>query len=422
MDNAVKSRYVAFNILKDILFGQKTLDGIFDRQLFYQSLSHTDKQFVRMLVLTVLRRWGQLKFLVNQCLDKPLPEKRRDILVVLVLGVAQLYYLNTPPHAATDTAVQLTRVIKQPAFTKLVNAVLRSFVRKGKTLKEPSVLLNYPEWLMDDWKQNYGEEVAEKMLLSLMDSGYLDITVKTNPQEWAERWNGVVLNTGTVRCPYQGDVALMDGYADGLWWVQEASASIPAQLFDDLQNKRVADLCAAPGGKTAQLACRRAFVDAYDISEKRLMRLRENMKRLKLEDYVQVKCQDVLTITEKQVYDAVLLDAPCSATGTIRRHPDLLYHRTKEDVQRLTQIQSALLQKAIDLLKPNGQLVYSTCSLMRDENESVVQQALLNNKNLERVVLNKKWQPFLNANGAIQVLPTMGQDGFYAVLLYKKNT
>ena len=422
MDNAVKSRYVAFNILKDILFGQKTLDGIFDRQLFYQSLSHTDKQFVRMLVLTVLRRWGQLKFLVNQCLDKPLPEKRRDILVVLVLGVAQLYYLNTPPHAATDTAVQLTRVIKQSAFTKLVNAVLRSFVRKGKTLKEPSVLLNYPEWLMDDWKQNYGEEVAEKMLLSLMDSGYLDITVKTNPQEWAEMWNGVVLNTGTVRCPYQGDVALMDGYADGLWWVQEASASIPAQLFDDLQNKRVADLCAAPGGKTAQLACRRAFVDAYDISEKRLMRLRENMKRLKLEDYVQVKCQDVLTITEKQVYDAVLLDAPCSATGTIRRHPDLLYHRTKEDVQRLTQIQSALLQKAIDLLKPNGQLVYSTCSLMRDENESVVQQALLNNKNLERVVLNKKWQPFLNANGAIQVLPTMGQDGFYAVLLYKKNT
>lgn len=422
MDNAVKSRYVAFNILKDILFGQKTLDGIFDRQLFYQSLSHTDKQFVRMLVLTVLRRWGQLKFLVNQCLDKPLPEKRRDILVVLALGVAQLYYLNTPPHAATDTAVQLTRVIKQSAFTKLVNAVLRSFVRKGKTLKEPSVLLNYPEWLMDDWKQNYGEEVAEKMLLSLMDSGYLDITVKTNPQEWAERWNGVVLNTGTVRCPYQGDVALMDGYADGLWWVQEASASIPAQLFDDLQNKRVADLCAAPGGKTAQLACRRAFVDAYDISEKRLMRLRENMKRLKLEDYVQVKCQDVLTITEKQVYDAVLLDAPCSATGTIRRHPDLLYHRTKEDVQRLTQIQSALLQKAIDLLKPNGQLVYSTCSLMRDENESVVQQALLNNKNLERVVLNKKWQPFLNANGAIQVLPTMGQDGFYAVLLYKKNT
>ena len=422
MDNAVKSRYVAFNILKDILFGQKTLDGIFDRQLFYQSLSHTDKQFVRMLVLTVLRRWGQLKFLVNQCLDKPLPEKRRDILVVLALGVAQLYYLNTPPHAATDTAVQLTRVIKQSAFTKLVNAVLRSFVRKGKTLKEPSVLLNYPEWLMDDWKQNYGEEVAEKMLLSLMDSGYLDITVKTNPQEWAEMWNGVVLNTGTVRCPYQGDVALMDGYADGLWWVQEASASIPAQLFDDLQNKRVADLCAAPGGKTAQLACRRAFVDAYDISEKRLMRLRENMKRLKLEDYVQVKCQDILTITEKQVYDAVLLDAPCSATGTIRRHPDLLYHRTKEDVQRLTQIQSALLQKAIDLLKPNGQLVYSTCSLMRDENESVVQQALLNNKNLERVVLNKKWQPFLNANGAIQVLPTMGQDGFYAVLLYKKNT
>lgn len=422
MDNAVKSRYVAFNILKDILFGQKTLDGIFDRHSFYHSLSHADKQFVRMLVLTVLRRWGQLKFLVNQCLDKPLPEKRRDILVVLALGVAQLYYLNTPPHAATDTAVQLTRVIKQSAFTKLVNAVLRSFVRKGKTLKEPSVLLNYPEWLMDDWKQNYGEEVAEKMLLSLMDSGYLDITVKTNPQEWAERWNGVVLNTGTVRCPYQGDVALMDGYADGLWWVQEASASIPAQLFDELQNKCVADLCAAPGGKTAQLACRRAFVDAYDISEKRLMRLRENMKRLKLEDYVQVKCQDVLTITEKQVYDAVLLDAPCSATGTIRRHPDLLYHRTKEDVQRLTQIQSALLQKAIDLLKPNGQLVYSTCSLMRDENESVVQQALLNNKNLERVVLNKKWQPFLNANGAIQVLPTMGQDGFYAVLLYKKNT
>ena len=417
--NENQSRLVAFYILQGIILNEKTLMNAYNHFDLYDRLGDSDKQFCRLLVLTVLRRWGQLQSFLQPFLSKPLPKKRQDILIILCMGIAQIYYLKTPIYASVDTSVQLTRLIKQSSFSRLINGVLRSFIRKMDDISEPDVLHNLPKWLFDAWQKTYTLDEIRIFATAFLQEAPLDITAKSHPEQWADKWQGEVLTTNTIRCAFQGNVALMEGYEAGEWWVQEASASIPAQLFPDLVGKKVADLCAAPGGKTAQMAVRGANVDAYDISENRLKRLDENMKRLNLEQNVQTVCQDVLLLKDTEKYDAVLLDAPCSATGTIRRHPDLYFHRTQADVIRLSRMQKKLLEQAIRLTKPNGYIVYSTCSMQAEENEDVVRDILQKMPNLKRVTLSKKWQKYCNAQGAIQITPAFKQDGFYAVLLQK---
>ncbi len=421
MDCVLESRQAAFRILKAIVFEQKTSDEAF-RIVQTNCLSDSDRQFVRLLVLTTLRRYGQTQEILRLFMAKPLPTKRRDIGLILTLGIAQLLFLGTPAHAAVDTSVRLARYIKQPAFTRLVNGVLRQIERQKDTIVMPPCSANLPDELKNSWEQVYGKSKTNAIAEVLVTEPPLDITVKENPEKWAVLWQGNVLPTGSVRVESKSGIVERAGYETGDWWVQEASASIPVQLFPSVKGLRVADLCAAPGGKTAQLAVRGAFVDAYDISEKRLERLMENMKRLQLADFVRVKCGDALQIEvpAEGLYDCVLLDAPCSATGTIRRHPDLLFHRTMADINRLSQLQRQLLQKAWTLLKPNGYLVYATCSLQQEENETVVQWFVNQTETAERIAVSEKWRSFMNDKGAVQVTPIHNQDGFYAVLLHKK--
>ncbi len=419
MKQEIQSRLAALNVLKRIICEHQTLMTAFNHLSVYDTLSDTDQQFCRLLVLTVLRRYGQITALIRQFVSKPLPKKRQDIQLVLALGIGQLYYLKTPPHAAVDTSVCLVREINQPAFVGFVNGVLRSFVRKSACLIEPPVLLNLPQWIYENWLQFYTKEQIQSFVTTFMQEAPLDIFVKDEVTSWAKKLNGTLLPTGGIRC-CSGSVMHMCGYQEGAWWVQEASASVPAQLFPDVQEKKVADLCAAPGGKTAQLINRGAVVEAFDISSHRLVRLRENMKRLRFENRVSIHCTDVLTLPDKETYDCVLLDAPCSATGTVRRHPDLWFHLSKDDILRLSQTQKKLLQKAVRLTKTGGYIVYSTCSLEREENEAVLECVLTENKNIARVPLPDKWHSFLNDKGAIQILPNQNQDGFYAVLLEKR--
>ena len=420
MKRAVQSRLAALRVLERIVQTRQTLMTAFHRLPVYETLPDSDKQFCRLLVLTALRRYGQITAFIQQLVSKPLPAKRQDIHLVLVLGLVQLYYLKTPAHAAVDTSVCLVREIKQPSFAGFVNGVLRSFMRNISRFAEPSVLLNLPKWVYENWLQNYTPEQIQRFVETFMQEAPLDIFVKNNAADWAKKLNGTLLPTGGIRCGFSKDVTQMNGYSNGVWWVQEASASVPAQLFPDVQEKKVADLCAAPGGKTAQLMNRGAFVEAFDISAHRLERLRENMKRLGFEKRVSIRCVDVLTLPDEEKYDCVLLDAPCSATGTVRRHPDLWFHLSKDDILRLAQTQKKLLQKAVRLTKTGGYIVYSTCSLEKEENEAVVEAVLAENKNIARVSLPKRWQSFLNDKGAVQILPTQNQDGFYAVLLEKR--
>lgn len=420
MKTALQTRYSSYQVLSQVLFEKKTTDMALLSAKIPDTLSPSDRHFIQLLVLTVLRRYGQAKALLKPFLKKPLPAKLKSIELILIMGVVQLYFLKVPPHASVDTSVELVKIIKKTAFTKLVNAVLHAFVKEGLIQKEPDISLNMPQWLLTKWYAQYGKEKTRAFCESFLQEPFLDISVKENPQEWAKTLQANLLPTGTLRCSGHKDIPNMAGFQDGAWWVQEASAALPAQLFDNIKALKGADLCAAPGGKTAQLAVQGAFIDAFEISPKRVKRLEENIKRLHLEEKVRIFCQDATTIEEKEQYDFVLLDAPCSATGTIRKHPDLIYHLESTDVERLRILQKTLLKKAIHIVKKGGQIVYSTCSLNQEENESVVEEILKEFPNIKRVmILKEPMKPFLNDKGAVAVTPDMDQDGFYAVLLQK---
>lgn len=422
MEQFVQSRLAAFRIIERVITDKKIPINIFEGIKVYDSLQEqSDKHFCRLLVLTVLRRYRQINKIIDLFLEKPLPEKRLKVRLILCLGIAQILYLETAPYAAVDVSVRLSRLLNQHPFSGFINGVLRNISRHKETIQEPDVLINLPDWLKESWDKFFSEEQIRRFVQTFVTEAPLDITVKENPALWAEKLNGEILfPTGTIRCVAHGNITALEGYETGAWWVQEASASIPAQLFPNLKDLHVADLCAAPGGKTAQLAAQGAYVDAFDISPHRLKRLEENMKRLQLEDRVRARQADVSQLIGTRLYDCVLIDAPCSATGTIRRHPDLLFHRTRKDVLKASDMQKKLLRKAVELTKPGGYIVYSTCSLEYEENEKVVECVLNRLKaTVKRVPLPEKWHSFLNGAGAIQVLPDKNQDGFYAVLLEK---
>ncbi len=415
MKPELAARLAALEVLSAVVARQKTTDRAFADSTRWETLSPADKGFARALVMSVLRHYGQINTILGAKMAKPLPAKRLPVHLILMMGVAQVLFLKTPPYAAINTAVDLARAVKQSSFTKLVNAVLRH-IDDGAI---PPVRTNIPGWLWDSWVTAYGLDRATDIATAVTGEPPLDITVKSCPADWAKRLNGTVLPTGGVRLTDFSDVTALDGFQTGDWWVQEAAASIPAQLFTDVTGKTVADLCAAPGGKTAQLAVRGARVTAFDISENRLKRLKQNMKRLNVT--VTVQRADVTQITDEAVFDAVLLDAPCSATGTVLRHPEVLLHRTLADSERLAALQQTLLRRAIALTKSGGEIVYSTCSLQQIENEGVVTAVLADYPTVERVPLPAQWTPFLNEAGAVQMVPTVdGTDGFYAVLLRKK--
>jgi 16S rRNA (cytosine967-C5)-methyltransferase len=259
----------------------------------------------------------------------------------------------------------------------------------------------------------------------------LDLTVKSDPETWAARFGGRVLPTGSVRVLSHGPVAQLPGYADGEWWVQDAAAALPARLLGDVRGKSVADLCAAPGGKTAQLAHAGAHVVAVDRSSARLARLRENLSRLKLT--AETIAADA-TEWRSGPFDAVLLDAPCSSTGTIRRHPDIAWRKTESDLAAMTRLQRALLDRAADLVTPGGVLVYCTCSLEPEENEHAVAALLARNPHLRRRPLAPAevfgLSELVTPAGDLRSLPShlpdseprqSGLDGFYAARIEKKQ-
>ena len=422
MKPSLQTRVAALYILRDVLDKKITVTLAFSRCQELKKMSPADEKFTRLMVLTTLRRYGQAKKILSSYVKKNLSGKKKDVERILILAIVQLYFLKTPPHAVVDTAVELAKFSKLIFFAGFVNGVLHA-VCKGMTEKIPDILENLPLWLKESWVETYGEEQTRSFLKYFNSEPVLDISVKEAPDLWAEKLKGIVLSENTIRCSFIENVPSMLGFEEGAWWVQEASAALPALLFSDVIGKKGADLCSAPGGKTAQLVNRGAFVDAYDISANRLNLLKENLKRLQIEDKVSVVCSDALEIEEKEQYDFILLDAPCSATGTIKRHPDLMYLREKEDVLRLAKLQKELIQKSVKLLKKGGELVYSTCSLQKEENEDLINSVLNDYMNLERVTpLNPNLKPFLNEFGAVQVLPHVNgdQDGFYAVLLKKK--
>ena len=330
-------------------------------------LSSRDRAFVRLLVTTVLRRLGQVDAVIGHYLERPLPRQAAESHDIMRLGAAQLLFLKTPPHAAVDTAVEMTRARGFTSHLKLVNAVLRRMSREGAALVETqdAPRLNTPDWLWESWTAAYGEEMTRAIATVHLAEPPLDLSVADDPQAWAERLGGAVLTTGTVRLAKTARVTEMEGFAEGQWWVQDAASALPVRLLGNVAGKSVLDLCAAPGGKTLQLASGGAHVTALDRSRPRLARLEDNLSRMNLE--AKIVCADAVTWRPQTPAQTVLLDAPCTATGGLRRHPDVARLKIPDDVSRLAALADSLLDAAVEMLAPGGRLVFCTCSLEPQE-------------------------------------------------------
>ena len=334
-----------------------------------------DRGFTRAIVGMTLRRLGQIDALIATLIRKPLPRQAMVVHDILRLAVAELLLLDVAPHAAVDSAVTMVESRGYPEFKGLVNAVLRRVSREGaERLKAVSVEQNYQPWMIESWQTFFGTETAHAIAEYSLTHPPLDISVKNNAEEWAERLDAILLPTGTLRREFDGAITDLPGFETGNWWVQDAAAALPARLLGDVKRKQVFDLCAAPGSKTLQLASMGADVLAVDRSSKRLKRLEDNLERMGLRSGVAVA--DISDWTAPDPPDAILLDPPCTATGTIRRHPDILHAKGIGDLNKLTSLQAKLLAKAAGMLQPGGRLVYCTCSQQSEEGELQATRAL----------------------------------------------
>jgi 16S rRNA (cytosine967-C5)-methyltransferase len=425
---ASTARHVALDLIGAVLGRERPLDEAIDDSPSMAKLSLRDRAFARLLVATVLRRLGQIDTLIADCLANPLPPRAAQVHDILRLGIAQLLFLHTPPHAAVATSVDLAQGRGFPAHKGLVNAVLRRLSVEGsaRVEKHDPAALNTPVWLWESWTRHYGEDVTRAIATAHLREAPLDLTLRSNANGWCEALSATPLPTGTLRRAGGGAVSTLPGYGEGAWWVQDAAAALPVRLFGDIAGMRVVDLCAAPGGKTAQLADAGAFVTAVDRSSRRLERLIANLKRLSLP--AATVAADALTWRPEQPADAVLLDAPCSATGAIRRHPDVPHLKRPGDITRLSMIQDRLLRAAVDMLRPGGMLVYCTCSLEPEEGPQRIDALLRSGAPVERrpvapaeIDAPADW---LTADGDLRTLPFHlaeydGIDGFYGARLVK---
>src|ERR1700691_120483 len=362
------ARRIAADILDGVLHKHRTLDEQLDGASAHpglKSLSDRDRALMRRLVATILRRLGTLGHVLSRLLDRGVPTDAPRAQSALLIGAAQILWMDVPDHAAVDLSVRLVQSDRRAAkYAGLVNAVLRRCAREGQPLIDEvkSETLDLPPWLLARWIAHYGETVARDIAIAIGHEPSLDITVKSDAAQWATRLHGETLPTGTVRTLLQGSVTMLPGFAEGQWWVQDAAAALPVRLFGDVAGKTIADLCAAPGGKTGQLAQARARVTAVDRSPGRMTRLRDNLARLTLEAETAVAdAADWLGQESQGDVDGILIDAPCTSTGTIRRHPDVGWLRQESDIIALAALQKRLLQKAGAVLKPGGMLVYCTC-------------------------------------------------------------
>ncbi len=423
----VAARHAAIVLLEAVLGRRRTLDDALTA--LPPGMAARDRGFAHMIAATVLRRLGTLDAVIEPYLRRAPPDAVRH---ALRAGAAQLLFLATPRHAAVGETVAAVRLLpKGESFAGLANAILRRVAEAGTGALEglDGPRLDTPEWLWRSWHAAYGAEGARAIAATHQAEPPLDLTLKPgeDAHAWAARLGAEVLPTGSLRLPAaHAPVREMPGFAEGAWWVQDAAAALPARLLAAKPGERVADLCAAPGGKTAQLAATGAAVIAVERAPDRAGRISENLARLGLA--AEVVVADAATWVPPESLDAVLLDAPCTATGTIRRHPDIPHVKRAQDVSSLVPAQGALIAAAARMLRPGGRLIYAVCSLEREEGEGAIARALAAGLGLAPAPFTAEELATLpqarTAEGFLRTTPALwddrgGMDGFFAARLIR---
>ena len=432
------ARRTATKLLSAVIDAKTSLDGLTDHDHghpHFLALEPRDRGLVRAILVTALRFRGTIEALIAARLDRPLPGNAHALSHILHVAAAQMLFLDVPDSAAVDLAVTQAKADPRTArFAALVNGVLREIGRR-KDRALPAALeksVDAPQWFAGRLAQAYGEDAAKAILAAHRTEAPIDLTAKSDSEGWAQQLGGTVLPTGGIRLSgFEGAVSDLPGFAEGEWWVQDAASSLPARLLGDIAGLRVADLCAAPGGKTAQLAAAGAKVTALEVSANRAKRLRGNLERLDLTADIVVG--SLFDHAPEELYDAVLLDAPCSSTGTVRRHPDVPWTKGPEDVAKLAELQARMLAHALTLAKPGGRIVFSNCSLDPLEGEDLHAAFLLqHDEAVADPVRPGEFgfaDPFLTADGALRTTPAgldmgtaalSGLDGFYAARMRRR--
>ena len=418
-----KPRFVAIDILNEILGNKKSFHEL--RSLgVLKNLKPSEKAFVQRLVMDTLRNLDHCDRLLEKYLKKDPKLKVRNI---LRLGLTELV-TGGASHAIVNEAVNYAASNKTTRPMKgLVNAILRKFSSyEIDELNKDESISRLPVWLRDPLVNAYGKSTVIEIEKIQSITPPIDITLKdpSKIHDWAKELDGRIVFNESIRLESGKQISALPGFKEGDWWVQDIAASIPIRLLGNLSGKKVLDLCAAPGAKTLQLASLGANVTSVDISASRLELLRENLERCGL--HADIIESDAFDIFDK--FDIVLLDAPCSATGTIRRHPDLPYAKSGVGLNKLFSMQYKMLQHAVSLMKPNSQLIYCTCSLLPQEGEHQVHKLLSNFRELRVDKYLPKDLVFLEEyrthEGGLRLLPnhfaeTGGTDGFYIAKLVK---
>lgn len=409
--HALTPRAAAAQWLAVVLGERRTLDDAISAHP--PQGSDIDQKFARALTLTVLRHGGQLDQVIAGFLDKPLPAKRLTVMNALRLGAAQLLVLETPAHAAVNETVAMLKKGKDAGFAGLVNAVLQRIVREQPPL--PHATANLPPFFRTRWEHFYGSETVAAIAEVAASRPPLDLHTARGME------GGRALDGTITRLPPQhSPVESLPGYQEGAFFVQDIAASYPVRLLGDVRERQVLDLCAAPGGKGMQLARAGAFVTALDDAPARMRRMKSNFARMKLS--ANFITADMMTWEPTRAYDTVLLDAPCTATGTWRRHPEVLHLVGDENIMQRSALQRTMLTRAWNWVKPGGMLVYCVCSLEPEEGEAQAAWFLDTVKERAKIVPPPSAIPVscLTPEGYLRTLPNMlseqgGMDGFFAV-------
>jgi len=419
------ARTAALAILVEVLGRRRPLDETAATVLDAARLERRDGAFARALATTTLRRLGEIEAVMRHFVPKPPPGHRAGpTLEILLLGFCELLFLGVAPHAAVDAANRLARAdAKAQHFKGLINAVLRRAAEEGPGLLAPehAPRLDTPDWLWPRWVENFGEETATAIARAHLETPPLDLKLKREGDPCVSLLDGAELPGGVVRLRDAGRIEELAGFADGSWWVQDFAAGLPARLLGDVTGRTAIDLCAAPGGKTAQLASLGAHVVAVDRAPDRLTRVRENLARLKLAaQIVEADARDWRPETPALL---VLLDAPCTATGTIRRHPDLPWIKSAADITHTSTLQAELLDAAAEMTAPGGTLLYAVCSLEPEEGIEQAESLLRRHADFRRAAIAPAdvfgASELLTPAGDLRTLPCHwaekgGMDGFYA--------
>lgn len=429
------ARVAAARLLDAVLTQKRAFDEAFAAEAATGPLAEAeprDRGFARAIAGTALRHLGEIDFVLGQMMEKPLPARAAMTSAILRGSTAEMLFMGVAPHAAVGMGVETAAQDEDAQHYKsLVNAVLRRVSREGKDAlaKADGARINTPTWVWMSWVEAYGEEDARAIAKAHMSEPPLDLSFKPgiDRDAWAARLGGTWLPTGTLRLPAGGRIEALEGFDEGVWWVQDAAAALPVKLLRLTEGEEVLDLCAAPGGKTAECAALGAKVTALDRSAPRLKRLSENMARLKLNADVVVS--DAAAFKPNRTWGKILLDAPCTATGTARRHPDVLHLKRPGDRDKLALLQTRLLAHAASLLAPGGTLVYCTCSLEAEEGPNQIEAFLAHHADFARVPVTSDelggLSDLITDAGDMRSLPCDladqgGMDGFFAARLTRR--